>query len=203
MTRDDERMQRAQQGVLVGGLADVPGIVAAMRLTPAMGVHLRALADELLVNDYAGATISRFDREAIATAVSAANDCFFCMDSHAEHGAALLSGEEFDAGLALLDEVKSGSFAGFDPKMQALLNISRTVGRNALELTAADIEAAKSAGATRCGRSARGGHRGRLLDVQPAGRRPPRPDRTCDRSLSRDRGSRSPPTATAAGRLRS
>ncbi len=148
MTRDDERMQRAQQGVLVGGLADVPGILAAMKLTPAMGVHLRALADELLVNDYEGATISRFDREAIATAVSAANDCFFCMDSHAEHGAALLSGEEFDAGLALLDEVKSGSFAGFDPKMQALLNISRTVGRNPLELTAADIEAATSAGAS-------------------------------------------------------
>ena len=148
MTRDNERMQRAQQGVLVGGLADVPGIVAAMRLTPAMGTHLRALADELLVNDYEGATISRFDREAIATAVSAANDCFFCMDSHAEHGAALLSGDEFDAGLALLDEVKRGSFAGFEPKMQALLNISRTVGRNPLELTAADIEAATSAGAT-------------------------------------------------------
>ena len=148
MTRDDERMQRAQQGVLVGGLADVPGIMAAMRLTPSMGTHLRGLADELLVNDYPGATISRFDRETLATAVSAANDCFFCMDSHAEHGAALLHGEEFGAGLALLDEVKRGDFAGFDPKMQALLHISRTVGGNALELTAADVEAAKAAGAS-------------------------------------------------------
>ena len=188
MTRDDERMQRAQQGVLVGGLADVPGILAAMRLTPAMGVHLRGLADELLVNDYAGATISRFDREAIATAVSAANDCFFCMDSHAEHGAAVLSGDEFDAGLALLDEVKSGSFTGFDDKMQALLNISRTVGRNPLELTAADIEAAKSAGATDCRCPARRGYRCRLLDVQPPGRRSPRPDAAGYRGLSRDRG---------------
>src|SRR4029079_7365629 len=85
MARDDERLERAQEAPIVGGLPDVPGIVAAMRLTPGLGTHLRALADELLVNDYPGATISRAEREMIATAVSAANDCFFCMDSHAEH----------------------------------------------------------------------------------------------------------------------
>ncbi len=31
-----------------------PGIGVAMRLTPGLGVHLRGLADELLVNDYPG-----------------------------------------------------------------------------------------------------------------------------------------------------
>ena len=48
-----------------------------MRLTPGLGVHLRGLADEVLVKDFPGATISRVEREMLATAVSAANDCFF------------------------------------------------------------------------------------------------------------------------------
>lgn len=48
MTRDDERQVRAQEEPIVGGLPDVPGIGAAIRLTPGLGVHLRGLADELL-----------------------------------------------------------------------------------------------------------------------------------------------------------
>src|SRR5574338_568630 len=90
MARDDERMARAQEEPIVGGLPDVPGILAAIRLTPGLGRHLRGLADELLVHDYPGATLTRAEREMLATAVSAANDCFFCMDSHAEHATALL-----------------------------------------------------------------------------------------------------------------
>jgi len=45
MTRQEERVQRAQQRPIVGGLPDVPGIGAAMRLTPNLGLHLRGLAD--------------------------------------------------------------------------------------------------------------------------------------------------------------
>ncbi len=148
MTRDEERLLRAQQGPIVGGLPDVPGIGAALRLTPELGVHLRGLADELLVNDFAGATITRTEREMLATAVSAANDCFFCMDSHAEHANAVaeLLGEPDP--VPLLDEIKRGSSAGFDPKMQALLHIARTVQRNALDLTAGDVEKAQAAGAS-------------------------------------------------------
>src|SRR6186997_3280953 len=93
MTREAERLQRAQEEPIVGGLPDVPGIGVAMRLTPELGVHLRGLADAVLVDDYPGATISRVEREMLATAVSASNDCFFCMDSHAEHGAAVLARE--------------------------------------------------------------------------------------------------------------
>ena len=148
MTRDDERQLRAQEEPIVGGLPDVPGIGAAIRLTPGLGVHLRGLADELLVNDFPGATLSRAEREMLATAVSAANDCFFCMDSHAAHAHALLehSGEIELA--PLLDAVKLGSSDGFDPKMQALLHIARTVRREPRELTAADVGAAQGAGAT-------------------------------------------------------
>ena len=66
MARDQERAARAQQQVLVGGLPEVPGIGVAMRLTPGLGTHLRGLADEVLVNDYPGATLTRYEREFLA-----------------------------------------------------------------------------------------------------------------------------------------
>jgi uncharacterized peroxidase-related enzyme len=148
MARDQERRIRSQAQPIVGGLPEVPGILVAMQLTPGLGVHMRGLADELLVHDYPGATITRAEREMLATAVSAGNDCFFCMDSHAEHATALLE-RTGDTGLVpLLDEIKLGSSVGLDPKMRALLAISRTVGRAPLELTADDVAAARSAGAT-------------------------------------------------------
>jgi AhpD family alkylhydroperoxidase len=148
MTRDDERRLRAQQEPIVGGLPDVPGIGAAMRLTPGLGVHLRGLADEVLVNDFPGATIRRDQRETLAAAVSAANDCFFCMDSHTAFASAVMEQQGTTELAALLDEVLRGSSEGFDPKMQALLRIARTVRRDPLALTPADVTAAHEAGAT-------------------------------------------------------
>jgi AhpD family alkylhydroperoxidase len=144
------RAARAQEQPIVEGLPDVPGIGVAMRLTPELGVHLRGLADAVLVNDYPGATITRTERELLATAVSASNDCFFCMDSHAEHGAAVLAreGEAAHAGhTSMFDAIKLGSSDGLDPKMRALVGIARTVGRRALDLTESDVATARAAGA--------------------------------------------------------
>src|SRR6476646_9436730 len=143
--RDDERLLRSRQQPLVGSLPDAPGILAAIRLTPGLGVHLRGLADELLVNDHPGATISRADREMLATAVSAANDCFYCMDSHGAFASALLERDGESDRAPLVDVLKLGSSDGFDDKMQALLHIARTVRREARELTVADVEAAHAA----------------------------------------------------------
>jgi len=148
MAREEERLTRAQEEPIVGGLPDVPGIGAAIRLTPGLGVHLRGLADELLVHDFPGATISRVEREMIATAVSAANDCFFCMDSHAAHATALLDASGSAELSSLLDEIKMGTSEGFDDKMRALLHIARTVRRAPRDLTSADVAAARDAGAT-------------------------------------------------------
>jgi uncharacterized peroxidase-related enzyme len=148
MARDEERLDRARQEPIVGGLPDAPGILAAIRLTPGLGVHLRGLADELLVNDFPGASIVRAEREMLATAVSAANDCFYCMDSHGAFAGALLEKAGATDRLPLIDQIKQGSSDGFDDKMQALLHISRTVRRNPLELTAADVDAAHAAGAS-------------------------------------------------------
>jgi uncharacterized peroxidase-related enzyme len=148
MVREAERLDRAREAPLVGGLPDVPGIGVAMRLTPGLGLNLRGLADEVLVHDYPGATIGRVEREMLATAVSAGNDCFFCMDSHAEHAAALLERDGALERAPLLDDLKTGTSNGFDPKMRALLDIARTVGRAPRELTAAQVDAATAAGAS-------------------------------------------------------
>ena len=147
MARDEERLARSQEEPIVGGLPDVPGIGTAIRLTPGLGIHLRGLADELLVSDFPGATLSRAEREMLATAVSAANDCFFCMDSHAALAKALLERSGATELVPLVDEIKLGSSDGFDNKMRTLLHIARTVGREPRDLTAADVAAAHSAGA--------------------------------------------------------
>lgn len=148
MARDDERLARSQEEPIMDGLPEVPGIGVAMRLTPGLGTHLRGLADEVLVNDFPGATIQRHQREMIATAVSAGNDCFFCMDSHAAHATALLEREGATHVEPMLDVIKAGSSDGLDPKMQALLHIARTVRAAPLRLTQADVAAAHEAGAS-------------------------------------------------------
>ena len=148
MAREDERLRRSQLDPIVGGLPDVPGIVTALQLTPALGIHLRGLADELLVDDFKGATITRPQREMLACAVSAANDCFYCMDSHGAFATALLERSGAGEMVPLIDTIKQGSSDGFDEKMRCLLHIARTVRGDARDLTARDVAAAHSAGAS-------------------------------------------------------
>jgi uncharacterized peroxidase-related enzyme len=148
MVRQAERLERAREEPIVGGLPDAPGITAALRLTPSLGSHLRGLADDLLVNDFPGASITRGEREMLATAVSAANDCFFCMDSHAAHAAAVLEQSGTPELVPLINGIKDGSSDGLDEKMRALLHIARTVRRYPRDLTEDDVRAATAAGAT-------------------------------------------------------
>ena len=147
MTRDAERLERSQEEPIVGGLPEVPGILAAIRLTPGLGVHLRGLADELLVNDFPGTTLVRAEREMLATATSAANDCFYCMDSHGAFANALLEQTGATELAPLIDVIKLGSSDGLTDKMKALVHIARTVRREPRDLTAADVAAALDAGA--------------------------------------------------------
>lgn len=147
--RDDERKVRASEKPIVGGLPPaLPGIVAAMGLSPGLAVHLRGLADELLVKDFPGATITRAERELLATAVSAANDCFYCMDSHGAFASALLTKTGASEIEALVEGIQIGGSEGVSPKMAALLDIARTVRKNPRETRADQVERAIAAGAT-------------------------------------------------------
>ena len=148
MVRQDERLARARQTPIVGSLPDVPGIGVAMRLTPELGMHLRGLADQLLVADYPGATITRPERELLATAVSAANDCFFCMDSHGAFATALFERAGRADVTAVIESVKTGGAAGVGAKVTELLEIARIVRADPRALSAADVASAKAAGAT-------------------------------------------------------
>jgi uncharacterized peroxidase-related enzyme len=146
-TRDEERKARASESPIVGGLPNVPGIVAAMHLSPGVAVHLRGLADELLVNDFPGATLSRAERELVATAVSAKNDCFYCMDSHGAFASALLRRANTQGIEDLVDGIKSGGSQNVSPKLAALLDIARSVAKNARDVKADQIARAIAAGA--------------------------------------------------------
>ena len=148
MARDEERHQRSQEAPIVGSLPDAPGIVAAIRLTPGVGHHIRGLADELLVKEYPGATLRRYEREMLATAVSAANDCFYCMDTHGAYANALLERSGVVELAPVIDRLKVGASEGLGEKMRALLHIARTVRANARSLSAADVQAALDCGAT-------------------------------------------------------
>ena len=148
MARDNERELRAREAPIVDSLPEVPGIGVAMRLTPQLGVHLRGLADQVLVEPFPGATITRAQREMLATAVSAGNDCFFCMDSHAAHATALLERDGAESEIGKLETLKLGASDGFEPKMQQLLHIARTVRRDPRKVTRADVDAATAAGAS-------------------------------------------------------
>jgi uncharacterized peroxidase-related enzyme len=148
MTRDDERKARSLEAPIVGGLPDAPGIVAAMQLSPGLAVHLRGLADELLVKDVPGATLMRAERELLATAVSASNDCFYCMDSHGAFARALLEREGAHDVEEVVDAIKTGYSDGVSPKMAALLAIARIVGQSGRALKRAEVERALAAGAT-------------------------------------------------------
>jgi uncharacterized peroxidase-related enzyme len=148
MTRNEEREARSREMPVVGGLPDFPGIVAAMRLSPGLAVHLRGLADELLVKDFPGASLTRAERELIATAVSAGNDCFYCMDSHGAFARELLRRADAPGIDTLVDGIKSGGSGGVSVKLEALLHIARRVQRNPREVTRKEVARAIEAGAT-------------------------------------------------------
>lgn len=141
------RLARASEAPIVGSLPPVPGILAAMALQPEAGRALQGLADALMVFDFPGSTLRRGERELIATAVSAKNDCFFCMDSHAAFATELLTRERVSDPTALVQAARSGA-EGLDARMTALAAIARQVAVDPRGLGRADVERALAAGAS-------------------------------------------------------
>lgn len=148
MTRQLERTARSEEAPIVGGLPDAYGIVVAMRLAPHLAVHLHGVANALLVDPLPGSTLTRGERELIATAASAANDCFYCMDAHGAFAVELLGREGRAVDRDALEAIKEGGCGELGDKLAALLAISRRVSEGARGLTRAHVESAIQAGAT-------------------------------------------------------
>jgi uncharacterized peroxidase-related enzyme len=119
----------------------LPGISSAFAYRPATAKPLRELAEVLLRGPN---TLTRAEREMIATFVSSRNDCNFCQASHRAAAAHHLEGN-YD----LVDAVRRDYLtASVSPKLKALLTIAGQVQQGGKEVTPADVERARAEGAT-------------------------------------------------------
>ena len=120
---------------------EFPGILGPMTFRPETAAPLNELVNILLRGE---STLSRGEREMIATHVSWRNDCFFCQTIHGAVAAAQLGNNE-----ALVQKVKTDwANAEISPKLKALLNIAGKVQLGGKNVTTADIAAARGQGAT-------------------------------------------------------
>ena len=120
---------------------DLPGIRGAMAFRPETARPLNALVEVLLTGPN---TLTRGERELIATYVSSRNCTHFCHSIHGAVAAAHLGGDE-----ALVKQVKTDFMqAKISPKMKALLTIAGKVQQDGKLVTAVDVDAARLLGAT-------------------------------------------------------
>lgn len=121
--------------------SDLPGIRGPMAFRPETAAPLNELVDVLLRGRH---TLSRGERELIATYVSSENDCEYCQTIHGAVAAHHLGGNE-----VLVAQVKRDlERAPVSDKLKALLVIAANTARGGKYVTAADIDRARAAGAT-------------------------------------------------------
>jgi uncharacterized peroxidase-related enzyme len=119
----------------------LPGIRGPMALRPETSKPLNDLAEVLLRSEN---SLSRGDRELIATYVSYLNDCFFCQNAHGGLAQHYLACDMF-----FIDSVKQDKDnASISPKLKALLTIAASVQKGGKNVTTEQVEKAKLVGAT-------------------------------------------------------
>jgi uncharacterized peroxidase-related enzyme len=118
-----------------------PGILALFEFRPQTSGPLNQLAETLLRGP---SSLSRGERELIASYVSSLNRCAFCTASHSAFAALQVEG-----GADVVESTKRDpSSAPISPKLRALLAIAAKVQRSGRDVTEADVQAARSEGAT-------------------------------------------------------
>jgi uncharacterized peroxidase-related enzyme len=121
---------------------ELPGIRGLMAYRPETEGPLNALAETLLRSD--NNTLSRGERELIATYVSYLNDCFFCQNVH---GA--IAGYYLECNISQIDHIKQDfRSTGLPDKMKALLDIAGSVQKGGKHVTVEQIDQARLTGAT-------------------------------------------------------
>jgi uncharacterized peroxidase-related enzyme len=117
------------------------GIRGAMAFRPDTARPLNELGEVLLAGP---STLTKGERELIATFVSSRNCTHFCASIHGAIAAAHLGGDE-----ALVKQVKTDfTQANISPKLKSLLAIAGKVQQDGKLVTAGDVEAARKLGAT-------------------------------------------------------
>jgi len=120
---------------------DFPGIRAALAYRPETAGPIGELTD-LLLRDNEG--LSRSDRELIAMYVSHLNDCSYCSQSHAAIARIYLKADE-----ELIELIKRDyRQAPISDKLKTLLNVAGRVQESGKAVSPADIEQARSTGAS-------------------------------------------------------
>jgi len=119
----------------------VPGILGPMLFRPETAKPLNELAEILLRGPN---SLSRAERELIATYVSSQNDCYFCQTIHGAVAAHHLRGDD----ALVLTTKRTPDKAPISDKSKALLVIAGKVQKGGQHVTAADIEAARQRGAS-------------------------------------------------------
>ena len=119
----------------------LPGIRGPMAFRPETAKPLNELAEALLRSDN---SLTRGERELIATYVSSQNDCFFCQNAHGG-----IAQHYLQCDMAFIDEVKNDfESTSISDKLKALLSIAASVQKGGKHVTETQIEKARDTGAT-------------------------------------------------------
>ncbi|MCT9934828.1 carboxymuconolactone decarboxylase family protein [Planotetraspora sp. A-T 1434] len=133
--------EKGSSGAHIALNSDEPGIRGLFRYRPETALPLNALVEVLLCGD---STLTRGERELIATYVSSRNECRFCFFTHAAFAAIRLP-----EGMALVEEVCADlESARIPAKLKALLRIAGAVQEGGKNVSADQVAAAKALGAT-------------------------------------------------------
>jgi uncharacterized peroxidase-related enzyme len=121
-----------------------PGIRGLFRFRPETALPLNQLCEVLFFSESRDNTLTRGERELIATYVSALNECSFCFQTHAAFAAIRIP--DGVAGVAqVCTDLDS---APVSPKLRALLRVAGAVQESGRSVTEELVAAAREEGAT-------------------------------------------------------
>jgi uncharacterized peroxidase-related enzyme len=119
----------------------LPGIRGPMAFRPETSKPLNELAEVLLRSEN---SLTRGERELIATYVSSLNDCFFCQNAHGG-----IAQHYLQCDMPFIDAVKNDfQSTSISEKLKALLAIAGSVQKSGTHVTEEQIANAKVLGAT-------------------------------------------------------
>jgi len=119
----------------------LPGIRGPMAFRPETSKPLNELAEVLLRSEN---SLTRGERELIATYVSSLNDCFFCQNAHGG-----IAQHYLQCDMPFIDAVKKDfETTPISAKLKALLAIAESVQKGGKQVTDEQISRAKALGVT-------------------------------------------------------